>query len=90
MWRVSSGLLTWDTADGPVEPLSTAGWYTRDIAPRVLLSRRHRIAIEVSPSELHRLIKSLENEAIEAIEDGRDDYADFVLLRCAELREAMR
>jgi hypothetical protein len=45
------------------------------------------ITVEVSPSELHRLIRSIEAEAIE---DGRDDYGDFLLTRAAQLREAGR
>jgi hypothetical protein len=58
-------------------------------APRALL-RRSMISVEVSPSELHRLIRSIEAEAVEAIEDGRDDYGDFLLRRVAELRESSR
>jgi hypothetical protein len=56
---------------------------------RALLDRQ-QIEIAVSPSELHRLVRALENEAMAAIEDGKDDYADYLLRRVAELREAAR
>lgn len=58
-------------------------------APRALLVRS-LISVEITPSELYRLIRSLEDEALVAIEDGRDDYADFLFRRIAELREAGR
>jgi hypothetical protein len=57
--------------------------------PRALLVRR-LIAVEITPAELHRLVLSLETDALTAIDDGRDDYADYLLRRCAELREAGR
>jgi len=57
--------------------------------PRALLNRT-MLTIEVTPSELFRLVRSLEAEAMAAIEEGKDDYADFVLRRVAELREAGR
>jgi len=57
--------------------------------PRALLVR-HTIPIAVTHSELHRLIRSIEAEALDAIADGRDDYADFLFRRVAELREAGR
>ena len=58
-------------------------------APRALLVRSP-IAVELTPSELHRLIRSLEAEALGAVEIGLDDYADFMFRRIAELREAGR
>jgi hypothetical protein len=58
-------------------------------APRALLVRS-LIPVEVTPSELHRLIRSLEAEAVSAAEIGLDDYADFLFRRCAELRGAAR
>ena len=61
----------------------------RDFAPRALLAHP-LIVVEITPSELHRLIRSLEAEVTAAIDDGRDDYADFVLLRVAQLREEGR
>jgi hypothetical protein len=62
---------------------------TTDFAPRALLIRA-RIPIEVTASELYRLIRSLEAEAVVAAEIGLDDYADFLFRRCAELRKAGR
>ncbi len=50
--------------------------------PRALLHR--------SPSELYRLIRSLEAEAVAAAEIGLDDYGDYLFRRVAELREAGR
>jgi hypothetical protein len=58
-------------------------------APRALLLRT-MVTVELTSSELYRLIKSLEIEAEAAIENGQDDYADFLLRRVAELREAGR
>ena len=58
-------------------------------APRALLVRS-LIPIEITASELHRLIRSLEAEALAAADIGLDDYADFLFRRCAELREAGR
>jgi hypothetical protein len=48
------------------------------------------ITIAVTPSEVHRLVLSLEAEAMAAIDDGKDDYAYFLLRPCAELREMVR
>lgn len=62
---------------------------TDRFVPRALLLRT-MVMVELTSSELHRLIKSLEIEAEAAIENGQDDYADFVLRRVAELREAGR
>ena len=58
-------------------------------ASRALLVRP-TITLEITPSELFRLIRSLEVEALAAADIGLDDYADFLLRRCAELREAGR
>lgn len=58
-------------------------------APRTPLTRPS-ITVEITHSELCRLIRSLEAEALAANDDGKDDYADFLLRRCAELREAFR
>jgi hypothetical protein len=58
-------------------------------APRALLVRP-LIAIEITPSELYRLIRSLEAEAVMAADIGLDDYGDFLFRRVAELREAGR
>jgi hypothetical protein len=55
-------------------------------APRALLNRL-LVPVELTPSELHRLVRALETEAVAAIDDGKDDYADY-LLRRVELREA--
>ena len=60
-----------------------------NFAPRALLHRR-LILVELTPSEHHKLIQLLEAEAEQAIADGLDDFADFVLRRIAELREAGR
>jgi hypothetical protein len=57
--------------------------------PRALL-RRQFITVDLTPSELHRLVRALEAEATAATADGRDDFADFLLRRVAELREASR
>jgi hypothetical protein len=58
-------------------------------APRALPARK-KIPIEVTPLELHRLIRSIEAEAMSAIDEGKDGYADFLFVRVAELREAGR
>jgi hypothetical protein len=58
-------------------------------APRALPDRK-KIPIEVTPFELHRLIRSIEAEAMAAIDEGKDGYADFLFVRVAELREAGR
>lgn len=58
-------------------------------APRALLVRP-LITLDVTPSELHRLVRSIEADALTAIDEGKDDYADYLLRRCAELREAAR
>lgn len=60
------------------------------LMPRALPKRRHSIAVALTPSELHKLILCHERDAQEAIEAGRDDFADFLLCRVAELREAAR
>jgi hypothetical protein len=85
MW-IDNGVVVLDSTDGASEP---TGHYTRDNAPRALL-RRDMLWVQLTPSDLYRLIKSLETEALEAIEDGRSDYADFLLCRAAKLREACR
>ena len=54
-------------------------------APRALLHRL-LIPIEVTSSELHRLVRSLEAEAMAAIADGRTDYADFLLRKLNEFQ----
>jgi len=59
-------------------------------APRALLHRRSAIPVTLTSSELHRLIKSLEAEAQQAIEAEQVDFADYLLCRVAELREAAR
>jgi hypothetical protein len=58
-------------------------------APRALLVRR-LITVELTPAELHRLVRSIEADALAAIEDGKNDYADFLFRRVAQLREAGR
>ena len=58
-------------------------------APHALLVRS-LISVELTASELHRLIRSLEVTALAAADIGLDDYADFVFRRVAELREAGR
>jgi hypothetical protein len=55
--------------------------------PRPLLCRTV-ITIEVTPAELHKLIRALEDDAYAAIERGQDDFADCVLRCVSELREA--
>jgi hypothetical protein len=69
----------------PPQPEAAPSRFT----PRALL-RRSLISIEVSPSELYRLIRSLEAEAVAAAEIGLDDYGDYLFRRVAELREAGR
>lgn len=58
-------------------------------APRALL-RRPKLAVELTPSELHILIAALEQRATAAADDGIDDFADFLFCRIAELRETAR
>jgi hypothetical protein len=58
-------------------------------APRAQLVRS-LILVELTASELYRLIRSLEAEAVAAADIGMDDYADFLFRRVAELREAGR
>jgi hypothetical protein len=58
-------------------------------APRALLVTP-RITFGVAPSELHKLIWVIEDEAQQALADGLDDYADFLLRRVAELHKAAR
>jgi hypothetical protein len=61
-----------------------------DFAPRALL-RRRRIRVGLSPWELHRLIRSLEERAREAADEPDGvDYADYLFRRVAQLREAAR
>ncbi|MCL2430177.1 MAG: hypothetical protein FWD12_13190 [Alphaproteobacteria bacterium] len=62
---------------------------SRPATPRALLHRQ-LITIEVTPVELHTLVVCLEGEAQTAIERGQDCYADFLLCRVAEIREAAR
>ena len=57
--------------------------------PRALLSRP-LISVEITASELYRLVSSLEAEAERANSRGEDDFADYLYRRCAELREAGR
>jgi hypothetical protein len=64
--------------------------YTCDSAPRAPLRRPQLICLHLTPSEVHRLIKSLESEAEEAIAEGKDSYADWLLCRVSEIREASR
>lgn len=59
------------------------------LAPRALLVRS-LIPVALTASELHRLISSLEAEAVAAADAGLDDYADFLFRRVAELREVAR
>jgi hypothetical protein len=61
----------------------------RSFAPRALLVRS-TVTVTLTPGELHKLIRAHEAEAEQAIADGRDDYADFLFRRVAELREAGR
>jgi hypothetical protein len=58
-------------------------------APRALL-QRSLIPVELTGSELYRLISFHEAVAAAAAEIGLDDYADFLFRRVAELREAGR
>jgi hypothetical protein len=60
-----------------------------DRAPRALLHRT-LISIAVTPSEHHRLVRSFEDDAMAVIEEGQDDFADYLLRRVAELRDAAR
>ncbi len=63
------------------------------LAPRAIL-RRPLITVELTRSELHRLISCLEADAMEAIAGERcplcELAADALLQRVAELREAAR
>jgi hypothetical protein len=57
------------------------------------LPRRRLITVELTAAELHRLIRAIEDEARKAIEsDGEfmGTFADWLLCRAAELREAAR
>jgi hypothetical protein len=57
-------------------------------APRSLATRS-LVTIEVTPYELHRLIRILEDEATKAADDvDQIGYADFLYQRVAALREA--
>jgi hypothetical protein len=58
-------------------------------APRAMLVRS-LIPVGLTTSELHRLVYSLEAEAVAAAEVGLDDYADHWFRRVAELRETER
>ena len=58
-------------------------------APRAQ-RRRSLIPVELTASELHRLIGFQEALAASAAEIGLDDYADFLFRRVAELREVAR
>jgi hypothetical protein len=42
----------------------------------------------VRPTELHRLVRPIEADALATIDECKDDYADYLLRQCAELREA--
>jgi len=48
------------------------------------------ISVQLIPAELHELIKALEAKAERAIEQAEVDFADYLLARVAELREAAR
>jgi hypothetical protein len=49
------------------------------------------VTIEVTPRELHRLIRVLEDEAVKAADDvDQLDFADYLFQRVAALREAAR
>jgi hypothetical protein len=57
-------------------------------APRSLAART-LIPVEITPRELHRLIRILEDEAVKAADDPDQlDFADFLFQRIAVLREA--
>jgi len=58
-------------------------------APRALL-HRSRIAVTLTPSELHKLVTAIEAEVLQAIEAEQEDFADYLFCRVAELREAAR
>ena len=59
------------------------------VAPRAL-PRRSTIVVELTPSELHKLVRVIETEAEQAMADEQIDFADFLFLRIASLREAAR
>jgi hypothetical protein len=59
-------------------------------APRSLPARGF-ILVHVTPRELHRLIRLLEDDAVRAAEDvDQEDFADYLFQRVAALREAGR
>jgi hypothetical protein len=58
-------------------------------APRAL-PHQSLIWIGVTPTELHKFVRVLEADAMAAIEEDKHDFADFLLRRVAELREAGR
>jgi hypothetical protein len=59
-------------------------------APRSLATRS-LVTIEVTPRELHQLIRVLEDEALKAADDvDQEGYADYLFQRVAALREAAR
>jgi hypothetical protein len=59
------------------------------LVPRALLCRT-LITIQVTPAELHKLIRALEDDAYSAFEGRQVDFAYYVLGRVSELREAGR
>lgn len=58
--------------------------------PRSLL-RRRTITLDVTPTELHDLIETINAKAIRAAAcPEQEDFADFLFQRVAQLREAGR
>lgn len=71
---------------------SPSGYWPEGFAPRSLLHRR-TINVALRPSELHRLIKLLEIDAMRALAcqcPAAEAGADALLERVAQLREAGR
>ena len=61
------------------------------IFPPISLSTRALVPVELTPRELHRLVRLLEGDAIRAADDPEQvDFADFLFQRAAALREAGR
>jgi hypothetical protein len=59
-------------------------------APRSLATRS-LVTIEVTPHELHRLIRAIEDDAAKAADNpDQIDFADYLFQRVATLREAAR
>ena len=57
--------------------------------PRALL-RRQTITVELTPTELYSLVRVIETDAVEAAGQNQTAYADYLLERVAQLREAGR